>query len=311
MSFTVRTLDIATNSSEFVVLSGRLYDKDYTPLPNQNLPKGLRADLEKFFCYLTSQPNLPLEENTFLIKSSEGAYQRVFGPVLKVGNSEIEGLEDNKLYIQWGPHFIPLTYEPGVFRNEAGIEIDAEFGVYNFSGRGEDPALLLSIDEPTGQVVMPIVVRFEDWDNPLEAKALNTLFKKSPDKLVDVIQKATVKKSSGNFTRIEPTHEVDFKSLDVKKPYNVIGYYPCKTTYGITYRIFIQDCPEPNDIGCAWAHSSLRPLLSSRPEITPEKPASLVLQHKEMTDAGKMRIRSTLFLSHQESDDDTVLNLDF
>lgn len=309
MSFTVRTLDISTNSPEFVVLSGRQYSKDYTALPNQNLPKGLRSDLERFFCFLTQAPALPLEENTFLIKSNEGAYTRIFGPVLKVGTSEIEGLQDDQLYIQWGPHFIPVVAEPGVFKTQDGRELDAEFGVYNFSGRGEDPALLLSLDEAEGQVVMPIVVRFEDWDNPLEAKALNTLLKKSPEKLVGVIQKASAKKSSGS--RIEATHEVDFKELEVKRPYEVIGYYPCKTSYGVSYRIFIKDFPEPEAIGCSWAHSSLRPLLSARPEITPEKPASLVLQHKELTDAGKMRIRSTLFLSHQETDDDTVLNLDF
>lgn len=308
MSFTVRTLDISTNSPEFVVLSGRQYSKDYTPLPNQNLPKGLRSDLERFFNFLTYETELPLEENTFLIKSQDGAYTRIFGPVLKVGNSELEGLNDNELYIQWGPHFIPLKVEPGKILTKMGEEIDCEFGVYNFSGRGEDPALLISLDEGDGQVVMPIVVRFEDWDNPLEAKALNTLLKKSPDKLIGVIQKATPKKS---VSRVEATHDVNFGDLEVKQPYEVIGYYPCKTSYGISYRIFIKNYPEPDAVGCSWAHSSLRPLLSARPEITVENPASLVLHSKELTDTGKLRIRSSLFLSHTESDDDTVLNLDF
>jgi hypothetical protein len=311
MSFTIRILNIATDSPEFVVLSGRQYQKDYTPLPNQNLPKALRSDLERFFTTLTSNTELPLEENTFLIKATDGAYNRIFGPVLKSGSSEVEGLEDGKLYIQWGQHFIPVEMKSGALVTTDGKEIDAEFGVYNFSGRGEDVALLLSLDEDGGQVVMPIVVRFADWDNPLEAKALNTLLKKSPELIVDVIQKAS-KKTGGTYTKIEPTHEVDFKSLEVKRPYEVIGYYPCKTTYGTSFRLFIQDFPSVGDIGCAWAHSSLRPLLSARPEITPEKPASLVIQYKDTNEStGKTRIRSSLFLSVQEVDDDSILNLDF
>lgn len=312
MSFNVRTIDISTNSPEFVVLSGRQYSKDYTALPNQNLPKQLRRDLETFFCFLTSNAELPLEENTFLIRSIEGVYNRIFGPVLKVGTSEVENLEDNVLYIQWGQHFIKLDIStPNVIKTQDGKELDCEFGTFNFSGRGDDPALLISLDEPSGQVVLPIVVRFADWENPLEAKALNALLKKSPSKLLEVLQKASKKPTASSYQKIEATHEVDFKALEVKRPYTVVGYYPCKTTYGINYRIFLKDYPQINDIGCAWAHSSLRPLLSAKPEITQDKPASLVLQHKEMTEAGKMKIRSTLFLSYQDNDSDEVLNLDF
>jgi hypothetical protein len=231
----------------------------------------------------------------------------MFGPVLKVGNSEVDGLEDERFYIQWGNKFIPVSFQPGKFFAN-GTEVDAEFGEFDFSGRGKDAALLISIDDEGGQTVLPIAVRFSDWDNPLEAKVLNTLFKKTPDKLLELIQKASTNKGAG---RIEATHEVDFKVLEVKRPYEVVGYYPCKTTYGLSYRIFIKDYPEPEAIGCAWAHSSLRPLLSAKPEITLEKPASLVLQSKELLDTGKVRIRTSLFLSHQEQLDEHALNLDF
>lgn len=308
MSFTISTLDISTNSPEFVVLSGREFTKNYTPLPNQNLPKQLRDNLSKFYTVLTGESEFPLEDNTFLIKAYEGAYTRMFGPVLKVGNPEVEGLEESQFYIQWGNRFIPVSFQPGKFFAN-GSEVDAEFGEFDFSGRGQDVALLLSIDDDNGgQMVLPIAVRFSDWDNPIEANVLNKLFKKTPDQLLSLIQKATTNKGSG---RLEATHEVDFKVLEVKRHYEVVGYYPCKTSYGLSYRIFIKDYPEPDAIGCAWAHSSLRPLLSAKPEITVDKPAVLVLQSKELLDTGKVRIRSSLFLSQQQHGDESALNLDF
>lgn len=311
MTFSVRTIELSSNSKDFVPLTAREYKNDYTPLPNANLPNSLRNDLGLFFQLLT-QEELPLEENTFLIKSYQGVYSRLFGPVLKVGSSEVSSTDPDKLYIQWGPRFIPLTLDgtPGTFYTAAGTELDVEFSTYNFSGRGEDPALLLSMDTEEGQVVLPIVVRFADWENPIEPKALNTMLKKTPQKLAEVIQKVSAKVGGSSRERIEADSEVDFKDLEINKPYEVIGYYPCKTSYGTSYRIFINNIPNEDNTAVCWAHSSIRPLLATRPDITREKPATLMLRFKEEMDNGRTKIRSSLILSRQE-DDPEVINLDF
>ena len=186
--------------------------------------------------------------------------------------------------------------------------MEAEFGSYNFSGRGEDCAMFVSVDTDNGQLVLPVAVRFTDWENPLEPKALNALLKKKPEEVVTLVQKVAAKGGGGN--RIEADSEVDFRELDIQTPYEVIGYYPCKTSYGLTYRILINNYPAEAQVAGAWAHSSIRPLLSTQPEITREKPATLTLRSKEELADGKVRLRSTLLLSAQETDEGS-LNLDF
>lgn len=308
-TFSVTTIDLSTNAPQLAPLAGREYTSEYISLPNANLPKALRKDLDVVFQFLVGE-ELPLDENTFLIKSRDGVYFRLFGPVLKAGAEGIEGTSDGKVYIQWGPRYLPLTLVKGGFVRPDGTEIEAEFGSYNFSGRGEDPALFISVDTESGQLVLPVAVRFSDWENPTEPKALNALLKKKPEDVIALVQKVTAKGSGGSGPRIEADSEVDFRELDVQVPYEVINYYPCKTSYGLTYRIMINNFPEEGQIAGAWAHSSIRPLLSTKPEITREKPATLTLRSKEELDNNKIRIRSTLLLSRQEVTEED-LNLDF
>lgn len=307
-TFSVTTIDLSTNAPQLAPLAGREYSSEYTSLPNANLPKALRKDLDVIYQFLTNE-ELPLDENTFLIKSRDGVYFRLFGPVLKAGAEGVEGTADNQLYIQWGPRYLPVNMVKGGFTTSDGKELEAEFGSYNFSGRGEDPALFISVDTDAGQLVLPVAVRFTDWENPVEPKALNALLKKKPQDVLSLVQQVTAK-GTGGGNRIEADSEVDFRELDIQVPYEVINYYPCKTSYGLTYRILINNLPEEGKVAGAWAHSSIRPLLSTKPEITREKPAILTLRSKEEMDNGRIRIRSTLLLSRQEVSEEE-LNLDF
>lgn len=311
MITTTRNVPINSNSYEFLPLGAREYKMDYTQLPNANLSVDVREDLSMFFKVLTGK-ELPLEEHTFLIKSYEGTYSRLFGPVLKRGTDEIEGLDPSQVYIQWGPNFIPLQFQANKVLNQHGDEIDAEFGTFNFSGRGEDAALMVSVETESEQVTLPIAVRFFDWKTPIEPKVLNSLLKKTPEKLTELFQQATNKKSGGSsFERIEADLDFDFKELDINKPYEVIGYYPCKTSYGVSYRIFLNNFEDTEgQVACGWAHSSIRPLLATKPVISRDEPATLTVRSKEVLDNGRVRIRSSLILSHVD-ESPTALNLNF
>ncbi len=313
-TFKVTTINVSTNAPELVLLSGREYKNQYTALPNANLPKAMREDLGVVFQYLSGD-ELPLEDNTFLIKSDNGVYSRLFGPVLKAGSDDVDGTATGELYIQWGSKFIPLKADKGKFTRPDGVEIEAEFGQFNFSGRGEDPALFISADNPAGdgQVVLPVAVRFVDWKNPPDAKSMGVMLKKAPEQIASVVQPVATRGSGegSNSSRIQATQEVEFRSLDVEVPYKVISYYPCKTKFGLTYKVLIQDYPEVGEIGAAWAHSTIKPLLATKPEITEEKPAILTLKSKEQADDGKWRIRANLLLSMTEEVDESELNLNF
>jgi hypothetical protein len=308
-TFSVTTIDLSTNAPQLAPLSGREYSSEYTSLPNANLPKALRKDLNAVFEFLTGE-ELPLDENTFLIKSRDGVYFRLFGPVLKAGADGIEDTSDGQLYIQWGPRYVPVNVVKGGFTKPDGTEIEAEFGSYNFSGRGEDPALFVGVDTEDGQLVLPVAVRFIDWENPTEPKALNALLKKKPEDVLALVQKVAAKGTGGGGQRVEADSEIDFRDLPVNVPFEVINYYPCKTSYGLTYRIAINNYPEEGQVAGAWAHSSIRPLLATKPEINREKPATLTVRSKDELPDGKIRLRSTLLLAVQEADE-SALNLDF
>lgn len=305
-AFSVTTIDLSTGSPSLAPLSGREYSSEYTSLPNANLPKALRKDLSTVFEFLTGE-ELPLDENTFLIKARDGVYSRLFGPVLKAGADGVEGTANGALYVQWGPKFIGLNAVKGGFTLANGTEVEAEFGSYNFSGRGEDPALFISVDTEEGQLVLPVAIRFTDWENPVDPKALNAMLKKTPASVVDLIAPVAERKSGG---RVETDAEADFKELEIDFPYQVVNYYPCKTSYGVSYRVAIKDYPVEGSIAGAWAHSSIRPLLATKPEITEEKPAVLTIRSREELDNGKIRMRATLLLAAQEAGEGG-LNLDF
>lgn len=313
-TFKVTTINVSTNAPELVLLSGREYSRQYTALPNANLPKPMRESLGVVFNYLSGE-ELPLEDNTFLIKSDNGVYSRLFGPVLKAGQDEVDGTSTGELYIQWGSKFIPIKAEKGKFTRPDGTEIEAEFGQFNFSGRGEDPAIFISADDPQGdgQVVLPVAVRFVDWKNPPDAKSMGVMLKKAPEEIASVVQPVATRgsNSDNSSTRVTATQEVEFRSLEVDVPYKVISYYPCKTRFGLTYKILIQDYPEVGEIGAAWAHSTIKPLLATKPEISEEKPAILTVKSKEQTEEGKWKIRANLLLSMTEEVDESELNLNF
>jgi hypothetical protein len=308
-AFKVTTINVGTNSPELVLLSGREYKKPYTALPNANLPRDMRNQLGVVFNYLSGE-EFSMEENTFLIKADNGAYSRLFGPVLKAGNSEVEGTSPDSLYIQWGNRFIPLNATKGKFTRYDGSEVEAEFGAFNFSGRGEDSALFVSVDDPSGdgQVVLPIAVRFNDWNNHPDAKSMGVMLKKAPEEIAKIVQQVAPKGGGG---RLEATNECEFKDLELDTPYSVVSYYPCKTRYGVTYKILIQDHPNAGEVCSVWAHSSIKPLLATKPEITQERPATLTLRSKEQKDDGKWYIRAVLLLSAVEDAPEDGVDLNF
>lgn len=312
-AFKVTTIDLGTGSVDLAPLAGREYPNQYTSLPNANLPREMRRNLDLIFTAMTGE-ELPLEENTLLIKAEDGVYTRLFGPVLKAGEDGVEGTTSGSMFIQWGNRFIPVSLGKegaGVTVNGQEVTLEAEFGEFNFSGRGNDHALMISVDEEdgSGQVVLPVAVRFVDWSNPPEVKALNALMKKNKqDEIVSLIQPVTARGSGG---RQRADHDIDFRDLEEGMEYQVIAYRSVNTVHGTSYRIVLADHPNPGETAEAWAHTSLRPLLATQPEISAEKPATLSIKEKTVTADNKTRIRCSLILSRQEEIEDGSLDLNF
>lgn len=313
-TFTVSVINVGTGSPDLAPLAGREYEKNFVSLPNANLPKVMRRDLDKVFMALTGE-ELPLENNTFLIKAEDGVYSRLYGPILKAGSDDVEGTQTGSAYIQWGDRFIPVSLSKEgvtVDINGQAVSLEAEFSEFNFSGRGTDPALMVSVDEEdgSGQIVLPIAVRFIDWQNPPDTKALNAQMKKGKEaEILSLIQEVTPRGSSGG--RQQADHDIDFRDLEEGMSYTVVSYRPVNTQYGQSYRILISDYMNEGETAECWAHASLRPLLATQPEISVEKPATVHIKEKSLTADNKVRIRCSMILSQQEEVSDDALDLNF
>lgn len=312
-TFTVRTIQVGTGSPDLAPLAGREYSSAYTSLPNANLPKAMRHDLDKVFSALTGE-ELPLEENTFLIKAEEGVYARLFGPILKVGVDGVENTVSGSAYIQWGNRYIPVSLgKEGVTVeiNGQSVSFEAEFSEFDFSNRGKDIGLMVSVDEEdgNGQIILPVAVRFLDWQNPPEIKALNALMKKGKEaEVLSEVQEVTAR---GSGTRQRADHEIDFRDLEEGQTYSVISYRQVKTQYGDSYRVILADYPVAGETSEAWAHASLRPLLSTQPEISEAMPAQLNIKDRTVADDGKIRMRCSLILTKQADVTEDDLDLNF
>lgn len=312
-AFTVKLIEVGTSSPDFATLAGREYRSRFTALPNCNLAKAMRLSLDKVFTALTGD-ELPLEDNTFLIKAEDGIYTRLFGPILKAGNDEVEGTATGQFCIHWGNRYIPCSLGKdglSVEINGQVVTLEAEFGEFNFSGRGTDPALMLSVDEEdgSGQVVLPLAVRYVDYKNAPDTKTVNALMKKN--KAEDILALIEQVAPRGAGSRANADKEIDFRELPVGQ-YNVTSYRSANTKYGVSYRIVISDYPEGSgETAETWAHASLRQLLATNPEVSEEKPALLHIKDKEDMGDGKTRIRCTMILSQQEEVDPDSLDLNF
>lgn len=311
--FTVNFIEVGTSSPELAPLAGREYKNRFTALPNANLPKAMRLSLDKVFTALTGD-ELPLEDNTFLIKAEDGIYTRLFGPILKAGNDEVEGTATGQFCIHWGNRYIPCSLGKdglSVEINGQVVTLEAEFDEFNFSGRGTDPALMLSVDEEdgTGQVVLPLAVRYVDWQNSPDTKTVNAMMKKN--KAEDILALIEQVSPRGSGSRANADKEIDFRELPIGQ-YNVTSYRSANTKYGVSYRIVISDYPAGSgETAETWAHASLRQLLATNPEVSEEKPALLHIKDKEDMGEGKTRIRCTMILSQQEEVDPDSLDLNF
>jgi hypothetical protein len=311
-TFTVNVLDVGTSSPDFAPLAGREFSSKFKALPNANLAKAMRLGLDKVYIALTGE-ELPLEDNTFLIKSEDGIYSRLFGPILKAGNDEVEGTATGQFCIHWGNRYIPVSLGKegvSVEINGQTVSLEAEFAEFNFSGRGNDPALMISVDEEdgSGQTVLPVAIRYIDYKNQPETKAVNAMMRKNKaDEILPLVEQVVPR---GTSSRADADHDIDFRELPLGQ-YRVTSYRAANTRYGTSYRIVIADYPNEGETAETWAHASLRQLLATSPEVSEDKPALLHIKDKEVMEDGKTRIRCTLLLTKQEEVNPDSLDLNF
>ena len=134
---------------------------------------------------------------------------------------------------------------------------------------------MISVDEEdgSGQVVLPVAVRFIDWENPPEIKALNAMMKKDKDADILSLVQEVAARGTG---RQRADHEIDFRDLDEGESFTVVSYRQVETKYGASYRIILGDHPVVGETSECWAHASpdLSSLLSPRSRLRNPPPCT-------------------------------------
>lgn len=298
MATTIKTTTLSISNPALAALAGRKYSDSYTNVPNSKLPAAVTEVLDVVYQSLTGDP-LQLDSNTIAVSARDNMFFRLYAPKLYSGSTLEDGTVTPDLYIKWGNERIALEQAEGklVPVHKSANKVGIKFGLFNPSGKGEDPALEIRTTVKQGKdsevYLLAIAAAPESWKE-YSADLFNTAIE-NDDSDFPALLTAEVSggKSSGGRTEGEITDRKSlvaavFGSVDEQtRPLDFVctGYRQVKTGYGFT---FILQCEASTDAEvlarlpmaatkfCVWADGLAKGVLFSSPEVSPSKPASLV-----------------------------------
>ncbi len=298
----VKLIDLSQKNVAFARLQARVYERNYTPVPNSALPKTILASLDAIFTELTGGRQLSLADSTLLVKANEGVFARMFTPLFAVNE------ETGKFTIKWGTELLDLDVVDNklVPVGNPTTKLVFKASKFNFSGRGDDVCVIAQLKVGADQVRMPLAVRPIDWNVPLDADEFEAAFEEDINSLLPMLAQTKAGATGSNANAGSSGTVLSFKDLEPAQSYSVTGYREVKTSYGINHILTLA-----NGVEC-WGHSSVKNVLLAGPVITPEQPAILsIISRKELND-GKFKVVAAIQVTaFEETDEDDFLLLNF
>lgn len=277
----IKIVETSISNPALAMLRARRYEKAYIAVPNTKLDADLFADLSIVYQALTGE-QLPVESNTFLIKSKDGYLERLFAPVF--GRTA-----DNKLAIRWGASLIPVTLE--------SKEYSIKPGQYNQSGRGMDTCIFVTVKTGKDVYRLPVALRQQNWDSKISVDELDYMLADDYEQLIAALGEL----KEGSETTGGTTGEIlSLRDFEVDEKLTVIAYKEVKTNYGSNFIITLSDGRQ------SWGHKSINAVLAVKPTIDENNPAELVVIEKREYSPGKWAIKAVLFITVAEDDDSLV-----
>jgi hypothetical protein len=270
------TLNLRQDNPKLGALSGRTYEKKYTPVPNRVIKGELGAQIATVFKAITGDDIDP-QDNTLTVGAEDGTLKKLFSPTV-YGNEEGDGF-----YLGWGSRKLPLVISKKVltFVDDQGKPTGAgpEFLEVNFYdlpvGNSRDLVIRCSYFEESTQETY--VVDFRTWTHKNDKKGLETaddlnqFVKRTPNKVAPIFKPAP---TGGGL-------DSETLSMSDLKPgvYTVIGYRA--TNAGGRVQFILHCLPNP-ELGQEaefelWGHYCVNNCLEAGPTITPELPAEFRL----------------------------------
>lgn len=233
------TVDVTTNNAIFAGLQVKNYERQYTPIENTKLPANYKAQLNVIYTAIFGE-DLPETDITFLVKSYQGSFSRLLIPVV--------GVYNGKLSVKWGSKIAEL-----------GDNFSMRADGVNFSGRGIDPALIVSVKSGKDVYSLPLSVRFISQEMQLSVDEFKATWELDRETLLETLVVLTESKAVSDNS--DPV--VNIKELELGN-YTITQYREVKTSYGINYIVTLVDSNEVSRQ--VWADTKLRNILINNPE---------------------------------------------
>lgn len=259
-------------------LARRQYTSKWTPVPDSVLPPAMQAQLAKIFHALSGQ-ELGIDGHTLAVSAEvSGGFKRLYGPAMYAKSAE--DTNEGLFVINWGPHKIYLTVDesrlvpvsPGV---DKGLFIS--FASFNF-GRGEDTTVLVQLQDGNDMLSLHVQGRFPSLKDQPKPSNLGTFLQVGDTESLVAEFTAEGQRTGGGTSG----ETYDARDL-VPGNYVVTGYKQITRKGGKGETSILQVAPAPayNQAVAfgVWGNPTINAgLLSSpQPEITPEKPARLIV----------------------------------
>lgn len=299
-------------------LEARSYQKAYTDIPNRALPATYKEALTAIYSGLTGN-ELPDEGSTFTVRSdANGTFKRLYSPT-------VFSTEDKGLIIRWGDEDIPLSVDGGKLAAPSGQKgLKLSFKEEQV-GKYTEPVLSVAFSSSGTLYSLPVPIRSADYENRLTSDILDVLLSENPEAIAEQVAVASDPSKRGESTgeRLQgPFVKVAHIPLG---EYKITQYRTKDADYGMQYYLqaivtepftaptrqqvdgeWVDVDVEVSDFCVIKPNNALKKILAAEPEITPDKPAFLVVkEHGEWNgfQTAKCTLKCSSFVKDDESFD--------
>jgi hypothetical protein len=310
--------EISNTVPQLAPLMARRYGKANTPFTYQEVNQSVSKNLAKAYALLYKiLTGNDIQDDTvlFTVNSADGAFKRFYGPSI-CRNAAGDGL-----ILLMGSESIPLKLVKGQLK-DIQIPEGKDFSLklaQEEVGDFKETVIKFSVFIEADDLILvyPIQLRLQLTEDDKGKKVepdfdtLEQVFSRSTTKLLPLI---------GDVPNISDFDGplIKLSQLDENSVYQVFGVRSCKPGGRLSFIMAIR--PTEEDQGYAeengdyvtfeqaevWGNSAIKNVLQSKPEITEEKPAELVIRGMRTNSSGTTTVDCSLILTQPEIDPATL-----
>jgi len=295
---------LSLQAPEFISLKNpKLFagQPEYIGLPPAALPSQMLERYEAIYTALTGET---MPSDTFIqARNQEGkGITKLYGPAL------YRGTEPNTLTIRWGNEYIPLT----LGKNSIAGPVENEDLSFEFSWEKiqyDEPTLLVKLDVDEDMIVLPVVVKDVDWNNPIGEEGISQIKRHLEKGKIEKILEMVAEPGNGGSSNGDP---VDPRDMTTGGVFTITKVRSIKTKHGGSYIITV--VPQVGDPQIAergeewdmWGHNGINSYLDAGVQL----PVKFELDHTpNKKDETKMTARFAL-IDETYAADAQVVSLD-